>query len=255
MRLSREKQKYIRSLHQKKYRQKYNKFLAEGDKIVEELLDQSRFRPELLVALPDWADPQLLAGRVDPHRLYLVDEPMLQQLSCLVSPNRVLAVVEAPVMDPPWGALQEDLLLYLDGIRDPGNLGTMLRIADWFGLPWVFCSPDSVEVYNPKVVQASMGAFLRVGVSAMPIREVVDHLPAMPVLGASTDGVDLYAADLPSSAILVVGNESRGLRAEALAALTGKVAIPRHRKGGAESLNAAVATGILCAQLRRGHMS
>ena len=255
MRLSRERQKYIRSLHQKKYRQKYNKFLAEGDKIVAELLSQNRFVPDLLVALPQWADPQLKSGRVDPDRLFLVDEGMLRQISCLATPNRVLAVVTPPDQVPSWSALRGDFALYLDGIRDPGNFGTMLRIADWFGLPWLFCSPDSVEPYNPKVVQASMGAFLRVGVSSMPIAEVVGQMPGWPVLGASVDGANLFSASLPTSGLLVIGNESSGLRPDSLAALSEKIAIPRHPRGGAESLNAAVATGIFCAMLRRSQLS
>ncbi len=251
MQLSKARQKYVRSLRQKKYRQKYNKFLAEGDKIVAELIAQKAVRVDGIFALSAWAEANPAARRLHPGTLEVVDEKTLADLSSLNSPNQVIAVAETPQWEPDWPILSQDLALYLDGLRDPGNLGAILRVADWFGIKWVFCSADTVEPFNPKVVQASMGAVLRVPVSTLDLDKLVKAVPDWPIMGAVLDGEDIRSASLPERGLLLIGNESEGLRPEASRHLGRRLTIPRHPGGGAESLNAAVATGILCAWLRR----
>lgn len=139
------------------------------------------------------------------------------------------------------------MCFYLDGIQDPGNLGSILRIADWFGFAAVYCSPDCVDVFNPKVVQASMGAVLRMPVWEIPISDLCEQPSTFPVLGAMLDAENVMNAQLPNHGLLVIGNEGKGISTEVMAFLTQRISIPKHPKGGAESLNAAVAAGILAA--------
>ncbi len=242
MTLSKARIKYIRSLHHRKYRQKYNNFIVEGDKIVRELLLQSRVAVEGVYALPGWLSSLPAPPACDHVQLNPAD---LRRISALSTPNQVLAVARIPEVTFDPGMLQADLALYLDGIQDPGNMGTILRIADWFGIPYVFCSHNCVDLYNPKVIQASMGAFLRVSCLEMELAELLEKAPALAVLGATMDGDDLFSVSLPRSALIVIGNEGRGLSQAVADRLDGRLTIPGG--GGAESLNAAVATGIICA--------
>ena len=245
MTLSKARIKYIRSLQYRKYRQKYNNFIVEGDKIVRELLAQSRVGVEGVYALPGWRAGQPELPAVDFAEVSPAD---LRRISALTTPNQVLAVARMPRLTLDAGALHDDLALYLDGIQDPGNLGTILRIADWFAIPYVFCSRDCVDVFNPKVIQASMGAFLRVRCLEMELPELLDNIPELPVLGATMEGEDLFTATLPERALIVIGNEGRGLSEAVTGRLSRQLTIPGG--GGAESLNAAVAAGIICAVYR-----
>ena len=146
---------------------------------------------------------------------------------------------------------EESLSLYLDGIQDPGNMGTILRIADWFGVDCVFSSPDCVDPYNPKVIQATMGAFLRVSCIETTIERLHEEHPGLPIYGAVMDGENVFHANLKSKeGIIVIGNEGRGISSEAESLLSQRISIPPAAHSGAESLNAAVATGILCAVFR-----
>jgi len=191
-----------------------------------------------------WLSPQVL------EIFNLVTEADLKKISALSTPNQVLAVVEMPLadFDPAW--LRSDYCLYLDGIQDPGNLGAMLRIADWFGIPAVFCSPDTVDVFSPKVIQAGMGAFLRVPSFELPLDQLLEQYPELPILGAVLGGENVFESSLPGHGLLVIGREGRGLAVETEQRLTRRLTIPRHPNGGAESLNAAVAAGILAAVIR-----
>lgn len=248
MTLSKARIKFIRSLQQRKYRQKYNNFIVEGDKIARELLAQSRVEVEEVYALPEWAakvsGDNLLSG-IPIQEISVAD---LDRISALTTPNQVLAVARIPKIEWSPGQLTNDLALYLDGIQDPGNLGTILRIADWFAIPYVFCSPDCVDAFNPKVIQASMGAFLRVPCPVVDFAKLAGRLPAHSLLGATMEGNDLFSSPLPEQAVIVIGNEGRGLSPDVEKRLTGRITIPG--RGGAESLNAAVATGIICAVFR-----
>lgn len=251
--LSLSQQKFLTSLHHKKYRQKYRNFIVEGDKLVAELLEQRRVAVVSLYGLDGWA-----AARADLLQPFLekfvpVTENELKKISTLTTPNQVLAVAEIPGLAPLSGREVDaqkafPRAFYLDAIQDPGNLGAILRVADWFGLSPVFCSPDCVDAYSPKVVQAGMGAVLRVPVIEIALDELLTRTPGLPLLGAVLDGADVFRAELPPRGLIVIGNESRGISPAVGARLTQRLSIPRpEANSGAESLNAAVAAGILAA--------
>jgi TrmH family RNA methyltransferase len=249
--LSINQQKFVASLQVKKYRQKYSKFVVEGEKMAAELLSQQRITVYAIFGTERWQDAN--RERIAPFldKFNVVTEQELKKISTLTTPNQVLIVADIPDDSPATAFLASDWCFYLDGIQDPGNMGTILRIADWFGIPAVFCAPDTVDVYSPKVVQAGMGAFLRVQSLETPIEALLNTHPNLPVLGAVLGGENLYQAALPPRGLLVIGREGPGIRPEIQSRLTQRLTIPRHPGGGAESLNAAIATGILTAFLRR----
>lgn len=220
--------------------------MVEGDKMARELLLQSNFHVDEVYALASWAEDHQLWDRLPQSKVTIVSEAELHQISTLTTPNQVLAVVDQPEVlwkEQTWS----DWVLYLDGIQDPGNMGSILRIADWFGLHPLFCSPTTVEVYNPKVVQASMGAFLRVPVTEVALEEIANFQSDRAIWGADLSGQNAFSASWPDKGILVIGSEGTGLQVHTKSHLHEKVTIPKGKEGGAESLNAAVATGILCA--------
>ncbi|TAK41402.1 MAG: RNA methyltransferase [Saprospiraceae bacterium] len=253
MKLSISQIKYVKSLHARKSRQKYHNFVVEGEKMCGEVLRQGDLEIELIATTQEWADANRSLLKVHERRLHIVSTKELKRVSLLATPNQVLLVACQPEHQFP-GHIR-DLTLYLDGLQDPGNLGTILRVADWFGIEWVFYSPDTVEVFNPKVVQASMGAFLRVKCMAAEFGDLKEAFPGIPIYGAVLDGDNVFKMFLPPAAILVIGNESRGISPMLQQQLTHRAAIPRHAIGGAESLNAAVAAGILCATFRNYRVS
>jgi len=239
--LSRNEHKYIQSLCQKKQRHAEGLFIAEGIKLVDELL-KSVYRIKKIYALADWA-----AQYTGPATVVTVTETELQKISSLQTPNQVLAVVEqkeaatAPVFN-------NRLTLVLDGIQDPGNLGTIIRIADWFGITQVIASEDTVELYNPKVIQSTMGSFVRVTVWYQSLQGLL-QTSTIPVYGALLNGKNMHGEPPVTEGILVIGNESKGISKDLLPFITHPITIPR--LGGAESLNAAVATGIIVSHLKK----
>jgi len=243
--LSHNQIKLLTALQVKKYRQKYRKFVVEGDKMVAELLGQSRIAVSAVFATERWADENadILSGFSE--KTTFVTDAELKKISSLTTPNAVLAVAEMPADIESVEILHSNLCFYLDGLQDPGNVGTILRIADWFGLPAVFCSPDCADAFSPKVVQASMGAIFRIRTAELPLIELLRAAPGTAVLGAVLGGDNVFEANTPRTGLLVIGNEGRGISPETEALLTHRLTIPRHPRGGAESLNAAVAAGIL----------
>lgn len=227
--------KRIRSLHQKKYRTRHGLFLAEGVKLVTDLLDSP------LEACGLYASEE---GILD--EAVVVAEAELRKMSALSQPSKVLGVFRIPLqVSPVW----EGWTLALDGVRDPGNLGTLIRLADWFGIRQVLCSPDTVDCFNPKVLQATMGSIGRVPVICEPLEEAIHH-SGLPAYGASMEGEPVGGVSLPQDGILVLGSESHGLSAPIRERLAQTVAIPSF--GQAESLNVATAGAILLYELRRG---
>jgi TrmH family RNA methyltransferase len=240
--LSKAQNKHIRSLTQQKFRNEYRQFVAEGHKIGLEWL-QSSWPLKTIVATENWI--AMYRGDILRHpeaELIVASESEIESISSLKSPGQVLVVATIPeepaiVDNVPW-------YIALDGIQDPGNMGTIIRIADWFGITDLVCSPGCVDVYNPKVVQSAMGGHLRVRIHH---RDLVDFLPALnlPLYAAVLGGTDVYEVGRPESGVLVIGNESRGVSPEVVDLAAHRLTIPR--KGGAESLNAGVSAGILCA--------
>ncbi|TAJ55262.1 MAG: RNA methyltransferase [Chitinophagaceae bacterium] len=239
--LSKNELKYIQSLCQKKQRQEERLFLVEGAKLVEELL-QTGLTVRKIYALPVWA-----AKHNHLPQLTVITEEELEKISNLQTPNQVLAIAEQsePAGEP---VLANQLTLVLDTIQDPGNLGTIIRIADWFGIHQIVASMDTVELYNPKVIQSTMGSYARVQVWYRPLADFLSDI-TLPVYGALLDGQNMYEVAPLNEGILLIGNESRGIQADLLPFVSHPITIPRI--GGAESLNAAVAAGILVSHLTR----
>ena len=245
--LSKGKIKYIKSLDHKKFRDEYGVFLAEGNKLVAELM--GHFECELLVAKPQWMATQgdLLTGE-----LVVAEDDDIRRASLLKSPQDVLAVFRRPERVFDKEMLTGKVSLALDGVQDPGNLGTILRIADWFGIDTVLCSPQCADLYNPKTVQATMGALARVQVHCVDLAQVLGETE-LPVVGTTLDGTDLYEAELPEAAVIVMGSEGNGIGEEVSAMLTHRLLIPSFppERVTSESLNVAAATAVVCAEFRR----
>ncbi|WP_026763809.1 RNA methyltransferase [Sediminibacterium salmoneum] len=237
--LSKNEAKYIQSLFHKKQRDALNLFIVEGVKGVDELLNSS-IQVQKIYALDNWEHPKM-------HKAPIVriSESALQQVSALQTPNKVLAIAAQPVMEvqPP---VKGKWILALDGIKDPGNMGTLIRIADWFGIQQIVASEDSVEFFNPKVIQSTMGSFARVAVGYTPLLQYLNQTD-LPVLGALLNGNSIYQQPALKEGVLLIGNESNGISEALLPLISLPVSIPRI--GGAESLNAAVAGGILLSHL------
>jgi TrmH family RNA methyltransferase len=251
--LSQNQLKWLNALQVKKYRQKYRKFVVEGEKMVGELLAQQRIALHSIFALETWFSDFGRVLTAHPHaERHVVNDQELQKISSLSTPGRVLAVAELPEDNLPADVRSFDWCLYLDGIQDPGNLGTLLRIADWFGFPAVFCSPDCADAFSPKTVQASMGALFRVHTREIPLPDLLQVRPDWPVFGAVLGGESVFDHAFPENGLLIIGSEGRGIAPATEALLQYRIAIPRPHEGGAESLNAAVAAGILAAQVRFG---
>ena len=240
--------KWVHSLEMKKNRKREHLFVAEGPKVVGDLL--AHCRPRAVFATAEWNGRASLPSYVTPET---VSDDELRRLSFLQHPQQVIAVLEMDD-DVSISVSPERLSLVLDGVQDPGNLGTIIRIADWFGIDNIVCSPDTADAYNPKVVQATMGSLARVNVSYTPLLPFLTSLPAdMPIYGTLLDGSDIYASELSSRGIIIMGNEGNGISSEVRALVSKPLLIPNFRQGGdcAESLNVAVATAITCAEFCR----
>ncbi len=231
----------LRSLQDKKHREAAGLFVVEGEKVVGELL-AAKFPFVEIYATADWSN----GGGVPPPRT--VSPAEMAKISHYPTPSSVLAVgkIERRPLAP--GALDRGLTLALDGIQDPGNVGTVLRIADWFAFDRVLLSPDCADLFSQKVINASMGSFARVAVHTVPLPEALAGVNA-PVLGCDLIGEDIHAMPPVADAVIVIGSEGRGLSRAVAGLVTRRITIPR--RGGAESLNAAVAAAIVCDNLRR----
>ncbi|MEM1328852.1 MAG: RNA methyltransferase [Bacteroidota bacterium] len=250
MALSKNSAKHIRSLAQKKFRQQHQQFVAEGDKIVRELLSTSAVKIVIVVCTSDWytKNTELVAQRK--AEVVEVTPTALNKISQLKTANQVLAVVVQWQSELNAATVSSDWSLYLERVQDPGNLGTILRIADWFGIPNVICSPDCADLFNSKVIQSSMGAFMRIAAPRLELAQLHQQFPDIPIYASSLSGTSIYEQKQLKPGILVMGNESRGITEEAQTLATAELKIPSYGKHDMESLNVAVATGILCAALR-----
>ena len=239
MSLSKNHIKLITSLSQKKYRQKHKLFVVEGVKVVQEFLNSSY---ELDIVFS--SDTNFSST----NKFIKVTDQELKKISSLKNPNKVLAIFKIPNQINP---IMGGLILVLDSINDPGNLGTIIRLCDWFGIEQLVCSNETVDYFNSKVVQASMGSLTRVAVSYLDLKKYLQNALA-PIFLADIDGLNVYKTKLPDSAVLVLGNEANGISDEIKQLVTTKITIPRF---GAiqqtESLNVATASAILLSEFRR----
>jgi len=239
--------KHIQSLKQIKFRKEHGLFVAEGPKIVGEL-PVSDIKVEAVYALEEWIEHSKGKFEYLKAEINQVSSKELERISNLSSPNQVLAVCRLPERDATEISDEDGSIIMLDGIRDPGNLGTIIRTADWFGVRHIVCSEDCVDAYNAKVVQSTMGSIARVKVFYTDINDYLSRT-TMPVYATVMDGESIWDAK-PSEGIYVIGNESKGIRPEVIRHATHKISIPAS-EGEAESLNAAVATGIILAYARK----
>ncbi len=233
--------KLINSLRQKKFRISNNLFFAEGQKVINELL-QSDFELNYLYAT------ELAFNEFDVVKKTLVSQSELDKISALATSNSCLALFEIP-KDKKNEIT--DFILILDDIRDPGNLGTIIRLCDWFGIRKIVCSQETVDVYNPKVVQATMGSIARV---ALKYCDLVDFISKseLPVYGTFMDGANIYKTKLPSKAMIIMGNEANGISEKIEKLIQNRIAIPRFGEiQKTESLNVATATAIILSEFRR----
>lgn len=246
--LSKNKIKYIRSLEQKKYRKEENAFLAEGNKLVADL--SGHFACKLLAATPRWLEEH---PRVTAQEIACVSHEELARASLLKAPQDVLAVFELPSYGFDAGVVSHSLCLALDNVQDPGNLGTIIRVADWFGIRHIFCSAGTADAFNPKTVQATMGALTRVQLHYCDLKALIRSLKDEPVFGTFLDGDNIYAQRLSDHGLIVMGNEGNGISPEISSLINRRLFVPNYPPGceTSESLNVAVTTAIVCAEFRR----
>ncbi len=243
--LNKSEVKYIQSLSQKKFRNEERVYIIEGPKIIEEALLSKSLIVKKIYALEEWfATNEQSIPTIASETITLYE---LQKISQLKTPNQVLAVVEIPAADN-FKFDNNNLGLMLDGIQDPGNLGTIIRIADWFGIKQIVCSNDTADAYNAKVVQATMGSIFRVELYYTELAQWMDTCTHLLYYGAALNGKPLSKISKLEKGIIVIGNESKGIRPTIMERLSGTITIEKW--GQAESLNAAVATGIILSHLR-----
>jgi len=241
--------KSIRLLHQKKYRNEQKLFLAEGVKVVEELL-KSSFVTREIFALPQWLDSNQKSIPAKTHS-EAISEKELERISALSTPNMVVAIVEKPEFQFPDLKSFDGFILMLDGISDPGNLGTIIRTADWFGIHTIICSSNSVDAFNPKVVQSAMGSVFRVSLFYLDLIEVLTAFKdTLPVYGTFLSGENLYKTSFGTKGIVVIGSESHGISTELSSFIKSRITIPAVSNS-AESLNASIAAALVCAEVNR----
>jgi len=251
--ISRNKIKFVTSLHRKKGRDESQCYIAEGSNIVGEMLG-TRKRITEIFAHRDWleANQHLLGNNTE---VYEVSRDEMARISTLVTPQDVLCVAEQEHKIIDKNAILQTLSLALDTIQDPGNLGTILRLADWFGIQHVLCSPGCVDVYNPKVVQASMGAICRVNTYGTNLVELLDDVNSendFNVFGTFLSGENIYGIQLDKKGIIVLGNEGNGISPGVAAKVTRKLLIPSFNpRGAVESLNVSTAAAIICSEFMR----
>lgn len=248
MALSKNRIKYIRSLELKKNRKEEKVFLAEGPKLVGDLL--GHFHCRFLVATAGWlsAHPHLQVEDVTE-----VTEEELSRASLLKTPQQVLAVFEQPDRVLDTSVISCSLCIALDDVQDPGNLGTIIRLADWFGIEHIFCSPNTVDVYNPKTIQATMGGIARVKLHYTSLPALIRSLKDIPVYGTFLNGKNMYEQPLSAYGLIVMGNEGNGIGKEVEELINRKLYIPNYpaERETSESLNVAIATAVVCAEFRR----
>lgn len=239
--ISKRQVKLIKQLEQKKYRRQEGLFVAEGPKIVGDLIDEG-FQPFAVYATSQWERFS--------DDCQEVTEDELRAVSFLQHPQQVLALFRMPLPQPiRMESVNTRLSIALDGVQDPGNLGTIIRLADWFGISTIYCSPDTVDAWNPKVVQATMGSIARVHVVYTDLKALISEAQ-VPVYGTLLDGHNLYEEQLTPHGIIVMGNEGNGISSEIRQMVSRKLLIPKFHEG-PESLNVAIATAITCAEFRR----
>jgi TrmH family RNA methyltransferase len=252
--LSKAKIQLIRSLEQKKYRDRHGLFIVEGDKAVREML-VSTLTVEYLLAKPAWLNRLPDGLPVKANYMLEINDRELSQISFLKTPNQALALMRIPEYPLDTNELTGGLSLYLDRVQDPGNLGTMIRLADWFGIRHVICGKGCADPFHPKTIQSTMGSIIRVKTYQFDVsffQQLKNRYPDFPVYGTFLNGENLYGTPLSSRAVIVMGNESKGISNEVAQYVNRRLLIPPYPpdEPTSESLNVAAAAAIFCAEFR-----
>ena len=247
--ISKNQLKYVRQLEQKKYRKREGLFVAEGVKVVNDLL--LRYQPKMLFATHEYLETHPLHNAT--FETIEVSPDELTRLSFQQHPQQVLALFPIPTINYNLSSINNNLSLALDGVQDPGNLGTIIRIADWFGIENIYCSEDTVDAWNSKVVQATMGSISRVNLIYIDLPQMLDNLPPdFPVYGTFLDGKNIYEESLSQEGLVIMGNEGNGISDAVRSRVNRRLLIPDFHQGEtADSLNVAIATAITCSEFRR----
>jgi len=233
--------KLITSLQQKKYRKEHKLFFAEGKKVINELINAA-FELQYLFST------DAIFSEIHPSKVNLVSEAELKKISALTTPNDCLAVFKIPEQKK---INESGLIVALDDIRDPGNLGTIIRLCDWFGIKELVCSEETADLFNPKVVQATMGSIARVNINYVNLENFINKT-SLPVFGTFMDGENIYKSTLPKEGIIIMGNEANGISATIEKAVKNRISIPRFGDlQQTESLNVATATAIILSEFKR----
>jgi len=235
--LLKNKIKLITSLQQKKHRKQYGLFFVEGPKVIQEFLNSDFVLEELFTT-------ENIFNNIQKRTIITSDQ--LKKISALSQPNNCLAVFRIPKTKK---IIEQNYIVVLDSVRDPGNLGTIIRICDWFGIETLACSEDSVDLYNPKVLQATMGSATRVNVVHLDLEQFLSTT-TLPVFGTFMDGKSIYKTDFPEKGIIIFGNEANGISTKIESFISDRIAIPRFGNT-TESLNVATATAIVLSELKR----
>lgn len=248
--LSKNQIKQIQSLQLKKIRDTEKLFIAEGVKSVLEIVETRPTQLKELYATAAFIEKNRSLIKSVSTPVIEINEEELKKISLQSAPNQALAVCHyfPDTMIPP--NFESGFYLYLDDVRDPGNLGTIIRLADWFGISTVFCSPGSCDFYNPKVIQSTMGAFLRVNVVFVELKTLINNYSVRAIYGAVLDGKNIYRESLQNG-LIIIGNEANGINSENLRYINRPITIPANHNNGTESLNAAMATSIICSEFFR----
>lgn len=246
--LSKAKLKLIRSLELKKFRTEHGLFVAEGPKLIDELM--GHFDCQLIAATSEWLKKH---SKYLAEEIYEVSQDELSKASSLKTPQQVIALFKQPKHIFDASVVQNKLCLALDGVQDPGNLGTIIRLADWFGIEDIFCSEETADVYNSKTIQACMGGLARVRVHYTSLYDLIKSNKEVVVYGTLLDGENIYSKSLKQHGIILMGNEGKGISEALRPLITEKLYIPNfpENKESSESLNVAIATAITCAEFRR----
>jgi len=256
--ISSSQSKLIRSLAQKKYRDLHRRFLIEGEKMVRELIiseSETPFQILEVFATPDWLEKNQALLQSQNANITEAAHAEIRKVSRLVTPQAVIAIVSMPIIGFHAKALVHAPVLVFESIRDPGNLGTIIRTADWFGIRHLVCTPDSTDQFNPKVVQSTMGAFARVQVHYQELEPFmkIKEIQSKTIYGTFMDGDNIYKTNLAPDSLILFGNESHGLSGKLDPYLSHKISIPSFspKGAGSESLNIASSVAVVCSELRR----
>lgn len=250
--LSKNKIKDITSLQQKKFREQTSSFVIEGDKMVQTLLEEN-FELSEIFALQDWISDHY--KRINNHKCTIneVSELELSKISSLQTPNKVLAIAKIPHPELQISSLENQLCLVLDSIQDPGNMGTIIRLADWFGIHHIICSHGTVDAFNPKVVQSTMGALAKTKIYYTDLNDFLSLYKqkiAHPIYGTFLNGQIIYDSKLDNKGLIIMGNEGNGISESVASYVNQRLFIPSFGTG-SESLNVAIAAAIVCSEFKR----